>query len=502
VKTGLKEDELLKIIAAYDAMVVRSATKVTAKIIEAADKMKVIGRAGSGVDNIDAKAATKKGIVVMNTPGANTISTAEHTFAMLISLSRNIPQAYESIRGSKWDRKKYEGVELRGKILGIVGLGNIGKALADRARAFDMKVIGFDPFISEEVAAQKKIQLVTLEELIRTSDYISFHTPLSPETKHIINAESIKKCKKGVRIINCARGGIVDEQALVAGIEQGIVAGAAFDVFEKEPPDFTSPLFKNDKIIFTPHLGASTEEAQEMVALVVAEQMSDALLGKGIRNAVNAPSIAAKEMEELRSFLLLGETLGSLQYQMAEGQMKELKINYQGSFNNIRTDAITLSILKGLLYKTTSKVVNEVNAKSMADEKGLKVSETFSDSAGDYVHAILVNYITSKNEHCVEGTVFGKNDIRIVAVDNFRLNAVAEGNGFLYTNDDHPGMIASVTTVMAKNKINIGSMFLAREAKGGMAMCLVNVDSPLQDDVLQSIRQITGIHEVKALQFS
>jgi len=454
------------------------------------------------VDNIDLKAATRKGIVVMNTPGANTISTAEHTFAMLMSLCRSIPQADASIRAGRWERNKIHGVELRGKTLGIIGLGNIGKVLAARARGFDMRVVGYDPYISEEAAAKIGIDLSSIEDLLPVSDFITVHTPLTPETRHLLNAASLKRCKKGVRILNCARGGIVDEAALHEAILEGRVAGAALDVFEKEPPDPANPLLRNDRVIFTPHLGASTEEAQEMVAVLVAEQMTEALLNQGIRNAVNMPSLGEKEMDSLKAFLQLGETLGSLQYQLAEGQMRELRIQYKGDFKDLRTSAITIAIVKGLLSRTTNSVVNQVNAPALAAEKGLQVSETFTPGSGDYVHLISVEYVTSQGEHRVEGSVFGKNDVRIVSVDGFRLNAVAGGHALLYSNDDRPGMIASVSGVLANANVNIASMFLARQKQGGVAMVLINVDSALDQSVLDSVRGLAGVHEVRPIEFS
>ena len=501
INTGLKEEELISVIPDYDGLVVRSATKVTAGIITAADKLKVIGRAGSGVDNIDLTSATHKGIIVMNTPGANTTSTAEHTFAMLLAMARNIPQAYTSLKQGRWDRKKYRGVELRGKVLGIIGLGNIGKALALSAQAFDMKVISHDPFMTDEAALENHIRLVNVDTLFSESDFITVHTPLTKETKHLVNAATLKKCKPNVRILNCARGGIVDEQALVRAVDEGTVAGAALDVFEKEPPTPEDPLLKSERIIFTPNLGASTEEAQEIVAVLVAEQMSDALLKHGIRNAVNMPSIEEKEMDKLHDFIHLGEKLGSLQYQMAEGQMKEITINYQGDFKSIKTSMITISIIRGLLSKT-SRFINDVNAISAASERGLRITENFSSKAGDYTNLISVCYVTSETKYKIEGTVFGKNDIRIVTIDGFRLNAVAEGYALIYTNDDRPGMIAGVSSTLAHNNINIASMFLARKTKGGVAMVLINTDSPLSKNAIKSIRSLDGIHEVKGINFS
>ncbi len=501
-KTGLSEDEIVSIIPEYDGLIVRSATKVTPKIIEAASNLKIIGRAGSGVDNINIDSATQKGIVVMNTPGANTISTAEHTFAMMISLARNIPQAHASIKEGKWARKSFKGTELRGKTLGIIGLGNIGKTLANRAFAFNMSVLGYDPFISKEAALQNNIELADLDTIFSKSDFISVHTPLNNDTKHLINKDTLKKCKNGVRIINCARGGIVNEEDLVEAIDSGIVAGAAFDVFENEPPSSDAPVVNNEKIIHTPHLGASTKEAQEIVAVLIAQQMADGLVNNDIRNAINMKSVDAKKMKDMNEFVRLGKVLGSLQYQMAEGQMEELEVSFVGDFEGIATELITTSVVQGLLENTTSSVVNGVNAMYLASKRGLKATESFSKISGDYKNLVSVTYKTSEVKRTISGTIFGKKDVRVVSIDDFPLNATIGENAILYTNDDLPGVTASITSKLAENNINIASMFLARKSKGGKAMVLVNTDSSVQENVIDSISKIDGIYFIKSIMFS
>ena len=403
--TKLTPEEFVKVIPEYDGLVVRSATKVREEAIKAAKKLKVIGRAGAGVDNIDVSKATDAGIIVMNTPGGNTVSTAEHTFSMMMALSRNIPQADRSIKEGRWDRKKYMGVELRGKTLGIIGLGNIGRVLAKRANAFEMTVIGFDPFITKEMAHSAGIDLVTLEEIWAQADYITVHTPLNDSTRHVINADTLGKCKDGVRIINCARGGVVDEEALLAAIESGKVAGAAIDVYENEPPN-QSPLVMNEKVVSTPYLGASTAEAQDIVAIMVAEQLRNYLLNGEVKNAVNVPSISPEVYEQVKPFIDLGQKLGLLLGQLGKGQLKSIDITYYGDVHEYDTWPVTSSILQGLFSRSYSEDVNIINATSTAEKLGIKVDETKSSENKDYKNCIEVSIVTDKGDLCVLGTIF------------------------------------------------------------------------------------------------
>jgi len=419
--TKLSPEELKAAIGNYDALVVRSATKVRAEIIEAAEKLKVIGRAGSGVDNIDVPTATDAGIVVLNTPGGNTVSTAEHAFSLMMALSRNIAQGDRSVKEGRWDRKKYTGVELRGKVLGIIGLGNIGQVVVQRATAFKMKVIGVDPFISPDLAQRYGIELVTLDELWQRADYITVHTPLNDSTRHMINAETLSRCKNGVRIVNCARGGIVDESALLDAIESGKVAGAALDVYENEPPE-KSPIVMHEKVICTPHLGASTTEAQDIVAVMVAEQIRDFLLTGEIRNAVNIPSMASEVFEEIKPFVNLTEKMGAMLGQMGKGQLVRTDITYYGDVHNLDTWPITSSALAGLFTRGYAENVNLINARSTAEKLGIKVNEIKSSEEKDFKNCVEMKLYTDGGELSAVGTIFGKENPRIVNIQGYELD--------------------------------------------------------------------------------
>lgn len=500
LKPGLPPDEIKKVIAEYVAMVVRSGTKVTADIIEHATNMRVIGRAGAGVDNIDSAAASRKGIIVMNTPGGNTISTAEHTFSMLMALSRNIPNAVASMVAGKWDRKKFMGTELFGKTIGIVGLGKIGAEVAVRAQAFGMTTIGYDPVLSADVASKMNVELVTLDEIYRRSDFITVHTPLNNETRGLLNKETIAKCKKGVRLINCARGGIIDEAALLEALDSGHVAGAALDVYAEEPPkDYT--LAKHPKVVATPHLGASTEEAQEKVAIQIAHQIADALKDRGIVGAVNASALQSGIPIEIKPFLLLAEKLGMLQAQVMNGKLKELSIELRGELLHKYSELLKAGVLRGLLSKLihVNEPVNYINAPVVAQSLGVRVSEKKEAEAENYVNLLTIAYKTDAEERSFAGTVFGGKYLKIVRLDRYYLEGTPDGTYLYYTNIDRPGMLAKVGTILAEANINIAGLSLGRTGVGERALTVVQVDNPIPDSVLQKVQSIEGVFHAKVV---
>ncbi len=500
VITGLKPEELKAKIKDYHGLVVRSATKATAEIIEAAENLKVIGRAGTGVDNIDMTAATKKGIVVMNTPGGNTVTTAEHAVAMMMALSRKIPQATASMKRGEWEKKKFEGTEVTGKTLGILGVGNIGSVVASRAQGLKMNVIAYDPFISPEAADKLGISLVSMDELFKKSDFISIHVPLTNETKNLVNAGAFQKMKKGVKIINCARGGIVNEGDLAEAIKSKIVSGAAFDVFEKEPPAADNPLLHLEEVILTPHLGASTLEAQENVAIAIAEQIADYLTTGSIRNAVNVPSIPAELLVSLGAYISLGEKLGSFQGQILKGGVEEITVEYSGEVVNYDVAPITIACIKGLLDKVLDTYVNFVNAPYIAKERGIKVVEVKSSRPTDFASSITIKVGTKGAESIVEGALFGKKEPRIVRIDKFFLDAVPEGYLLLLQNEDKPGVIGNVGTLLAANNVNIARLHLGRQTIGGEAVSVWSVDTPLSKGLIEKILKLphmTSAHVVE-----
>lgn len=492
VKPKMPKEELLACISNYEALVVRSETKVTKEVIEAGKNLKIIGRAGVGLDNVDIETASKRGIIVMNTPGGNTISTAEQTFSLLLALSRNIPQAVASLKAKKWDRKKYTGVEVYGKTLGILGLGRIGAEVAKRAQAFGMKVIATDPFISAERAQQLGVELVKKSELIKRADYITVHAPLNAETKSMIGPEEFEYMKDGVRIINCARGGIVEEKSLYENLKSGKVAGAALDVYEQEPP-LESPLLDLENCVTTPHLGASTEEAQVNVAIEIAEQVVDALKGRTVRNAINVPAIEPEVLTLIRPYLTLAEKLGSLQAQLAEGGIQEVRVHYSGEVCKYNVSPITVAIVKGILDPILNETVNYVNAPFLAKERGIKVIESKSSEAEDFATLIAVTVKTETKESSAVGTLFGKNDPRIVRLDGFHIDAVPFGYMIILSNEDVPGIIGSVGVTLGKHKINIAGLALGRKEKGGLAVTGLNVDEFVPDNVLAEIRKLPHV---------
>ena len=499
VKTDLKPEGLKAIIKDYDALLVRSATKVTGDIIDAADKLKVIGRAGVGLDNVDLTAATQKGVIVMNTPGGNTISTAEHAVSMILSLARNIPQASLSTKKGEWKRSKFMGVELYAKVLGIVGFGRIGKEVAKRALSFGMRVLAYDPFLSREIAESLGIQVVELKELFEQSDYITVHTPLTDETTHLVSTKQFALMKKGVRVINCARGGIIDEQALIAAIKEGKVAGAALDVFEKEPVSADSELLKLDNVIVTPHLGASTEEAQVNVAIEVAEIVRDALLGKGIRNAANYPCLEAEVCKMLNPYIALAEKVGAFAAQLAEGRFQELDISYSGEIAAYDLSPLTMALSKGLLSPILKETVNFINAVSLAKERGIKIKEGKSSKEEEFVNLIKLALKTDKGTRVVWGTLSGNKQSRIVKIDEYYVELYPVGEMIYIENWDRPGLIGSLGTTLGKNNVNIAAMTFGRDKPAGKAISVLNVDSPVSAELAGKIKKLENILTVKGI---
>ena len=499
VKTGLTKEELLKIVDQYDGIAIRSATKITKDVIAAAKKLKVVGRAGIGVDNVDIPAATAAGVIVMNTPFGNSSTTAEHAIALMMALARELPAANASTHAGKWEKNRFMGVELYGKTLGLIGAGNIGSIVADRAKGLKMHVIAFDPYLSAESAEEKGIEKVELDDLLARADFITLHTPLTAETRGILSAEALAKTKKGVRIINCARGGLIDEVALKAALDSGQVAGAALDVFTEEPAK-ANPLFGNEKVVATPHLGASTEEAQENVALQVAEQISDYLLTGAIVNALNMPSISAQEAQHVKPWIALAQALGGFAGQLTETSIQAVDILYEGSVAKLNRRALTQAALAGLL-KPHMPEVNMVNAPVIAKERGIKVSETRQDQQGIYEGYIQVKVTTPEMVRTVAGTVFADGRPRLIQVKDIKLDAEFAPNMIYVTNEDKPGFIGRLGTLLGESKVNIANFTLGRSAPGEDAIALVEVDGDVDDAVIAAIRKIPAVKGAKALKF-
>ncbi|MCS7163454.1 MAG: phosphoglycerate dehydrogenase [Thermodesulfovibrio sp.] len=502
VKTGLKPEELKAIIGEYDALIIRSATKVTSEIIDVADKLKVIGRAGTGVDNVDKVAATKKGIVVMNTPGGNTITTAEHTIAMLFALARKIPQATASMKAGKWEKKKFMGVELYNKTIGIIGLGKIGTEVAKRTQCMGMNVLAYDPFLSDERAEELGITKTDLNRIFAEADFITIHTPLTSETKYLINSNTIEKMKKGVYIINCARGGIVNEKDLYEALMTGKVAGAALDVFEKEPPEENNPLIADERVICTPHLGASTLEAQENVAVAIAEQVVDYLLNGTIRNAVNFPSIPLDQVPLIRPYLVLLERMGSFASQIFTKSIKQVQIEFLGEISNINTQALTAAGIKGILDPILGEPVNFVNASFIAKERGIEVREIKGKEAGDYQSLVRITLISKDDKAVIAGTLLSRKDPRIVQINDISMEIIPEGNMIFLRNHDRPGVIGNIGTLLGQNNINIGHMHFGRKEVGGLAFSVISVDTPLTEEIIEKIKKLPNVLEVKPVYIS
>ena len=501
-QVGLPPDELRSALADYEGLIVRSETKVTAELMESAEGLRVVGRAGVGVDNIDVQAATARGILVMNAPDGNTITTAEHTIALLVALARNVAQANSSVKAAKWDRKRFIGAELRGKTLGIIGLGRIGRAVSSRAAGLGMKIVAFDPFITPEPSRDFEVEALSFDEVLSRADFLTIHTPLTAETKAVINASAIEKMKQGARIINCARGGLIDEAALYEAIKSGKIAGAALDVFEQEPPPADHPLLQLDEVIVTPHLGASTTEAQEAVALTVAEQMRDYFLTGAVRGAVNMPVLGAAELVTLQPYLELAESLGRFQAQLANGAVREVRLEFAGELVELDAAPVTRAFLAGLLRRVSARV-NVVNSFVIAQERGIAVTTSYA--RGTSQASAIRTAISSENaENTASGTVFrtaeGYREGRITRIDGFRIEAVPRGFMLVMHNRDVPGVVGRVGTILGEAGINISAFHLGRRERGGEAMAVIEVDAALDDNTADRLLKFESIISVRRIE--
>ncbi len=499
VITGLERDALIEIIGAYDGLAVRSSTRATLPVLQAATNMKVIGRAGIGVDNIDLPTATAHGIVVMNTPFGNSITTAEHAIAMMFSLARQIPEANASTHAGKWEKSRFMGIELTGKTLGVVGCGNIGSITATRALGLKMKVVAYDPFLTPERAIQIGVEKIELDALLKRANFITLHTPLTDKTRNIIDADALAKCRPGVRIINCARGGLIDEKALQEALVSGHVAGAALDVFEQEPAR-KNPLFGMDNVVCTPHLGASTSEAQENVALQVAEQMTDFLITGAVTNAINMPSISTEDAPRLRPFVALAEQLGRFAGQLTESGIEGVEIEYVGDVSALNVAPLTAAIVAGVLRPLLADV-NMVSAPVLAKERGIAVSEVRRDSTGAFDSYIRLTLKTQRQQRSVAGTVFSDGKPRIIQIKGINIHAELAPRVLYITNTDAPGFIGALGSVVGKYGLNIASFQLGREKPGGDAVSLVNIDNEASEGVLGEIEALEQVMQVKQLRF-
>jgi D-3-phosphoglycerate dehydrogenase len=500
IQTGLSESRLIEIVPDFSGIVVRSQTKITAPIVNAGTRLRVIGRAGVGVDNVDVDAATRRGVIVMNAPGGNTISTAEHAFSLLLCVARKIPQADALLRGGKWDRKNLEGVELFNKTLGIIGMGRIGSELSRRAIAFGMRVVAFDPYLSASRARTLQVELVDeLDDLLAAADFITLHTPLTPETQHLLNAGRFGKTKRGVRVINCARGGLLDESALAEALRCGQVAAAALDVFETEPLPAGSPLRDVPNLVLTPHLGASTAEAQESVGIEIAQSIRAALLDGTIRNAVNMPNLDAKTLAVVGPHLRFGEKLGRFLFQLAPRRVESLNINYSGKVNEVDTTAITRSVLKGFLQGAGGSEINEVNAPAFAESLGVKITESRLSAAGDYTDLLELSALAEGKTVSVAGAFFGATP-RIVNVNSRHVEARPHGVVLVLENTDRPGIVGRIGTMLGDHGVNIATMSLSRNQVGGTALTVLNLDTTPDDVLLGKIRGSEDIMSAQVIE--
>jgi D-3-phosphoglycerate dehydrogenase len=500
VKTGLTESDLVELIPEYSAIIVRSETRVTGNVLNAGKALRAVGRAGVGVDNIDVDTATRRGIVVLNAPGGNTVSTAEHAFSLLLSVARKIPQADASVRSGSWSRTNFQGVELYNKVLGVIGMGRIGGELSRRAIAFGMRVLAYDPYLSAARARSLQVQLMDeLDDLLAGADFISLHTPLTNETRHLLNAERLKQTKRGVRIINCARGGLIDEEALVNALQSGQVAVAALDVFEKEPLPADSPLRGEANLVLTPHLGASTAEAQESVGIEIAQSIRAVLLEGTIRNAVNMPNLDAKTLAIIGPHLQFGEKLGRFLSQVAPRRVETLNINYSGKVNEVDTTAITRAVLKGFLRIAGGNEVNEVNAPSLAESLGLKVTETRLSALGDYTDLLELSATAEGKSVSVGGAFFGATP-RIVSVNSRPVEARPHGVVLILENTDRPGMVGRIGSLLGDHGVNIATMSLSRNQEGGTALTVLNLDTAPTTELLAKIRASGDIHSAQVIE--
>jgi D-3-phosphoglycerate dehydrogenase len=492
VNNDLTPETLLEVIERYDGLVVRSKTKVTSRVIDAAARLRVVGRAGSGVDNIDVGAATRRGVVVMNAAAGNTVTTAEHAIAMMMALARNVPQASATTKAGRWEKTKFTGVEVYNKTLGIVGVGKIGSVVADRAAGLGMRVVAYDPYLSREAAAKMGVELLALDELFARADFVSVHTPLSDETRGIVGREAFARMKPGVRVINCARGGLVDEAALYEAVVDGRVAGAALDVFEKEPVSPDNPLLTLDNVIVTPHLGASTEEAQMGVALIIAEQMVEYLERGTVRGAVNAASLGPEQLSVLGPYLALGERLGKFLGQAFGRDLGEVEIEFSGDAADLDVRPVTQAILTGLLAPVIERI-NFINAAVVAEERGVRVRQATDRRARDFASLVTVRTRSAEGEHVVAGAIFGRDEPRIVRVDGFEIDAVPEGHLVLLANRDVPGVIGQIATRLGDAGVNIARFHLGRSAAGGDAMALIATDEPVSEDLLAALASLPNV---------
>ena len=497
--TGLKPEELIKIIGDYDGLAIRSSTTVTKEILDAATNLKVIGRAGIGVDNVDIPYASSRGVVVMNTPFGNSITTAEHAIALMFAVARQLPEADASTQAGKWEKNRFMGVELTGKTLGLIGAGNIGSIVASRAIGLRMKVVAFDPFLTPERAIEMGVEKVDLDTLLARADFITLHTPLTDQTRNILSRENLAKAKKGVRIVNCARGGLIDEAALKEGLESGHIAGAALDVFAVEPAK-ENPLFGTPNLVCTPHLGASTKEAQVNVALQVAEQLSDYLVTGGVTNALNMPSLSAEEAPKLKPYMALAEKLGSLVGQLAQDDLDNIAVEVEGAAAELNIKPITGAVLAGFM-RVHSDTVNMVNAPYLAKERGLDVREVRHAQEGAYQTLVRITVNTSEGTRSVAGTLFGNANPRLVEIFGISLEAELEGDMLYIVNEDAPGFIGRVGTTLGEAGLNIGTFHLGRRNAGGEAILLLTIDSAIPQQVLDTIGKLPGVKRAKALKF-
>ncbi|KQT31293.1 3-phosphoglycerate dehydrogenase [Sphingomonas sp. Leaf412] len=497
--TGKTPDELKAIIGQYDGLAIRSSTKVTKDILDHATNLKVVGRAGIGVDNVDIPAASAQGVVVMNTPFGNSITTAEHAIALMFALARQLPEADASTQAGKWEKNRFMGVELTAKTLGLIGAGNIGGIVADRARGLKMKVVAYDPFLTEERAVELGVEKATLDELLARADFITLHTPLTEQTRNILSAENLAKTKKGVRIINCARGGLIDEAALKAGLDSGHIGGAALDVFVEEPAK-ASPLFGTPNFVSTPHLGASTTEAQVNVAIQVAEQMADYLMSGGVTNALNMPSLSAEEAPKLKPYMGLAEKLGALVGQLTTGAIDRLSIHREGAAAELNPKPITSAVLTGFL-RTQTDTVNMVNAPLLARERGVEVREVRTEREGDYHTLLRVSVRTADGERSVTGTLFGDANPRIVELFGIKVEADLAGHMLYVVNEDAPGFIGRIGTLLGEAGVNIGTFHLGRRQAGGEAVLLLSVDGAVSPDLLAQVKALPGVKTAMGLSF-
>src|SRR5512137_238544 len=499
VRVGLKPAELEACIGDYDAVVVRSATKITASVLERATHLRVVGRAGVGVDNVDLEAATRRGVVVMNTPGGSSVTVAELAVAMMLALSRHLVPATISTKAGKWEKKRFQGRELAGKTLGVVGIGNIGSVVVERALGLKMNVIAYDPFIAAEAAQRLGVELVSLDDVWARADVISLHVPLTDQTRNLVGAEALRKMRKGALLVNCARGGLVDEAALAEALASGHLGGAAMDVFEKEPVPADNPLLRLDNFVCTPHIGASTEEAQAAVAVAIAEQLAAFLTQGEVKNAVNVPSMSREALERFGPYLELAGKLGSLAAQIAPSGVREVRVSCAGDVAEAPPRPLTAAVLKGLLSHVEARPVNEVSAPGIARERGITVREEQAAGPQDYASLVTVSVAGPGAEAVVAGTVFGRGDPRIVRVNQFRLDAVPAGNIILCVNDDSPGVVGHIGTALGAAGVNIARISLSRDAAGAAAVSILNVDSEPSNPVLETLRAIPHVREVRRI---